>query len=85
VLGAADVRHGLRVSEACRLTLSQVDLKHHVLHVVRMQHGVSTTHPLEAALAEVPLYNDGEELFPLQVEWLHRWAADHRPGSHRRR
>jgi len=39
-------RHGLRVSEACGLTLAQVDLPHRVLHVRRMQHGRSTTQPL---------------------------------------
>ena len=39
-------RHGLRISEACRLTLAQVDVPHRVLHVTRMQHGRSTTHPL---------------------------------------
>lgn len=38
--------HGLRVSEACGLTLAQVDLPHRVLHVRRMQHGRSTTQPL---------------------------------------
>jgi hypothetical protein len=38
---------------------------------------------MEAALAEAPFYNDGEELFPLQVEWLYAWAAEHQPGSHR--
>lgn len=39
-------RHGLRISEACRLTLAQVDVLHRVLHVTRMQHGYSTTQPL---------------------------------------
>lgn len=39
-------RHGLRVSEACGLVLSQVDLPHRVLHVTRMYHGLSTTQPL---------------------------------------
>jgi len=39
-------RHGLRVSEACGLTLAQVDLPHHVLHVRRLQHGHATTQPL---------------------------------------
>src|SRR6266851_767789 len=39
-------RHGLRVSEACRLKLDQVDTKGRVLHVVRLKHGFSTTHPL---------------------------------------
>lgn len=39
-------RHGLRVSEACGLTLSQVDLDGRVLHVQRLKKGLSTTHPL---------------------------------------
>lgn len=39
-------RHGLRVSEACGLTLSQVDIESRVLHVARLKKGLSTTHPL---------------------------------------
>src|SRR5262245_42526204 len=39
-------RHGLRVSEACGLTISQVDIESRVLHVVRLKAGLSTTHPL---------------------------------------
>ncbi len=39
-------RHGLRVSEACCLKLSQVDTESRVLHVVRLKKGLSTTHPL---------------------------------------
>jgi type 1 fimbriae regulatory protein FimB len=39
-------RHGLRVSEACGLKLSQVDIESHVLHVARLKKGLSTTHPL---------------------------------------
>jgi type 1 fimbriae regulatory protein FimB len=39
-------RHGLRVSEACGLLLSQVDTDSRVLHVTRLKHGLSTTHPL---------------------------------------
>ncbi|WP_425484268.1 tyrosine-type recombinase/integrase [Candidatus Methylobacter favarea] len=38
-------RHGLRVSEACALTLSQVDTESRVLHVARLKKGLSTTHP----------------------------------------
>jgi type 1 fimbriae regulatory protein FimB len=41
-------RHGLRVSEACGLVLSQVDIESRVLHVARLKHGLSTTHPLRA-------------------------------------
>jgi len=39
-------RHGLRVSEACGLILSQVDTHSRVLHVKRLKEGLSTTHPL---------------------------------------
>lgn len=39
-------RHGLRVSEACGLRLSQVDTESRVLHVARLKKGLSTTHPL---------------------------------------
>jgi type 1 fimbriae regulatory protein FimB len=39
-------RHGLRVSEACGLVLSQVDIESRVLHVARLKAGLSTTHPL---------------------------------------
>ena len=39
-------RHGLRVSEACGLKLSQVDTNSRVLHVTRLKAGLSTTHPL---------------------------------------
>src|SRR5712692_5484070 len=39
-------RHGLRVSEACGLVLSQVDTESRVLHVKRLKDGLSTTHPL---------------------------------------
>jgi type 1 fimbriae regulatory protein FimB len=39
-------RHGLRVSEACGLTLDQVDSESRVLHVNRLKGGFSTTHPL---------------------------------------
>jgi type 1 fimbriae regulatory protein FimB len=38
--------HGLRVSEACRLRLDQVDTHSRVLHIVRLKNGLSTTQPL---------------------------------------
>ena len=40
------VRHGLRVSEACSLKLSDVDMQGKVMHVKRLKNGKSTTHPL---------------------------------------
>jgi type 1 fimbriae regulatory protein FimB len=39
-------RHGLRVSEALGLNLSQIDLDGRTLHVARLKKGLSTTHPL---------------------------------------
>jgi type 1 fimbriae regulatory protein FimB len=36
----------LRVSEACRLKLDQVDTESRVLHIARLKGGLSTTHPL---------------------------------------
>jgi type 1 fimbriae regulatory protein FimB len=51
-------RHGLRVSEACSLRLSQVDLDGRVLHVARLKKGLATTHPLR-----------GDELRALKA-WL---------------
>jgi type 1 fimbriae regulatory protein FimB len=39
-------RHGLRVSEALSMNLSQVDLEGRTLHVTRLKNGLSTTHPL---------------------------------------
>jgi type 1 fimbriae regulatory protein FimB len=41
-------RHGLRVSETCGLTLSQVDSDSRVLQVSRLKQGLSTTHPLRS-------------------------------------
>ena len=39
-------RHGLRVSESCALKMSRVDVEGRVLHVVRLNKGLSTTNPL---------------------------------------
>src|SRR5271157_5193018 len=39
-------RHGLRVSEACRMKHDQVDTESRVLHVARLKSGLSTTQPL---------------------------------------
>lgn len=39
-------RHGLRVSEAVGLKLSDVDMEGRSLHVKRLKRGLSTTHPL---------------------------------------
>jgi type 1 fimbriae regulatory protein FimB len=39
-------RHGLRVSEACRLRLDQVDTQSRLLHVVRLKHWPSSVQPL---------------------------------------
>ena len=39
-------RHGLLISEACALTLAQVDVENRVLNVARLKKGLSTRHPL---------------------------------------
>ena len=39
-------RHGLRVSELCRLEWSQIDFASGLLRVVRLKGSISTTHPL---------------------------------------
>src|SRR5215510_13730087 len=39
-------RHGLRVSEAVGLKLSDLDMEGHSLHVRRLKRGLATTHPL---------------------------------------
>ena len=41
-------RHGLRCSEACGITLADLDLAGRTLHVRRSKNGLSTTHPLRA-------------------------------------
>src|SRR3984893_2518010 len=39
-------RHGLRVSEICRLKVSDIDLETKILHVHRLKSYNSTVHPL---------------------------------------
>ena len=41
-------RHGLRVSEACQLRLSDVDLAQKEIHIRRLKRGKPSTHPLYA-------------------------------------
>lgn len=38
--------HGLRVSELCQLTLSDLDMHQQVIYIHRLKKGLSTTHPL---------------------------------------
>jgi type 1 fimbriae regulatory protein FimB len=40
------VRHGLRVSEACKLKLSDVQIQDKTLNVKRLKNGTPATHPL---------------------------------------
>ena len=64
-------RHGLRVSEACGLKMSQVDIESRVLHVARLKKGLSTTQPLrmdevravKAWLAERKRWNPETDAF----------------------
>lgn len=39
-------RHGLRVSEACHLKVTDVNLKERILHVHRLKNGQATTQPM---------------------------------------
>lgn len=41
-------RHGLRVSELVALRWQQVDFSSGTLHINRLKHGISSTHPLRA-------------------------------------
>jgi type 1 fimbriae regulatory protein FimB len=52
------VRHGLRVSEACQLKLSDVDLQQKTIYINRLKHGKPAVHPI---------YNGGE------LKSLHEW------------
>src|SRR6266699_3659748 len=45
------VRHGLRVSEACQLKLSDIDLERKTIYVHRLKKGKPAVHPI---------YNGGE-------------------------
>ena len=58
-----DVPTWLRVSEACRLKLDQVDAESRVLHVARLKGGLSTTQPLR-----------GDELRAIAA-----WLKEHTP------
>ena len=61
-------RHGLRVSETCRLRLDQVDVDSRVLHIARLKGGLSTTQPLR-----------GDELRAIAA-WL-KQRARMKPGG----
>lgn len=50
--------HGFRVSELCRLTLSDIDLESRILYVRRLKGGLSTTQPII------------EEEYDALVNWL---------------
>jgi integrase len=39
-------RHGLRVSEACRLKVSYVNVKEKIIHIQRLKNGNPTTQPM---------------------------------------
>jgi hypothetical protein len=41
--------------------------------------------PMDAALAEAHLLNEGQALSPAQEEWLVSWSVNYGPGSHRHR
>ena len=39
-------RHGLRVSEACQLKVTDVNLKEKIIHIHRLKNGNATTQPM---------------------------------------
>jgi type 1 fimbriae regulatory protein FimB len=39
-------RHGLRVSEACQLKVTDVNLKEKIIHIHRLKNGNPTTQPM---------------------------------------
>jgi type 1 fimbriae regulatory protein FimB len=86
-------RHGLRVSEACGLNLSQVDTESRVLHVARLKKGLSTTQPLRTEevravkawlIERKRMAPDGDDFFVSErLTQLNRrtaWSAIHRYG-----
>jgi type 1 fimbriae regulatory protein FimB len=62
-------RHGLRVSEACRLKLEQVNTQSRQLHIVRLKHGLPTSQPLR-----------GDELKAIRA-WLKQRARMNPTGK----
>src|SRR6266487_4707920 len=72
-------RHGLRVSEACGLLLSQVDTESRVLHVKRLKAGLSTTHPLRAD--EIKAMNITPFGRTLTVDRRTPWSRGYIPGT----
>src|SRR6266571_1737546 len=71
-------RHGLRVSEACGLRLSQVDTESRVLHVKRLKAGLSSTHPLRAD--EIKAMNITPFGRTLTVDRRTPWSRGYIPG-----
>jgi len=64
-------RHGLRVSEALSMNLSQVDLEGRTLHVTRLKNGLSTTHPLRVdELRALRAWLAVREKMPLETKTL---------------
>jgi type 1 fimbriae regulatory protein FimB len=74
-------KHGLRVSEACELTLDHIDLERRKLYVNRLKDGRSTEHPLgpfaridTARIRKEPPLREYNELLPHdEIKALKNW------------
>lgn len=56
-------RHGLRVSEACKLELSQVDVASRTIFVSRLKKGMSTNQPLRQDEINSHYYGCNKQVF----------------------
>jgi len=57
--------HGFRISEICRLTLSDLNLNDAIIHVRRLKNGLTTTHPL----------------LPIEIRLLENWLTQRQGWS----
>jgi type 1 fimbriae regulatory protein FimB/type 1 fimbriae regulatory protein FimE len=75
-------RHGLRVSELCRLEWSQVDFASGLLHVARLKGSISTTHPLRGVELRA-LRRLKREQEPSRHVWMSERGAPMTAGGYR--
>jgi type 1 fimbriae regulatory protein FimB/type 1 fimbriae regulatory protein FimE len=75
-------RHGLRVSELCRLECSQIDFASGLLHVVRLKGSISTTHPLRG-IERRALRRLKREQEPSRHVWITERSAPMTAGGFR--
>ena len=75
-------RHGLRVSELCRMEWSQIDFATGILHVVRLKGSISTTHPLRGTELRA-LRRLKRERGPSRYVWMTEHKTPVTPGGFR--